>query len=162
MGMPNSRLRTGDRKIGIVWPVLTAVTFLGLPPLERAGDPSLQYSNASLDSLNCWYAALRDSLPLTFSHVASGIHRCRRGRSRAPSDCMYPSQDRSDNRILLLAFDTHDAASAREKRQEINVTRSGLAWLITLSLIQAFTKRMWGCATFVLLVAIQLISAWIW
>ena len=29
---------------------------------------------------------------------------------------------RSDNRSFLLAFDTHDAASAREKSQGINVT----------------------------------------
>jgi hypothetical protein len=53
---------------------------------------------------------------------------------------MYPSKGISENGILSLAFDTHNAAPAREKRQEINVTHSGLAWSTIFSLIQAFTK----------------------
>ena len=149
-------------KIDIEWPVLTAVTFWGLPPCERAGDPSLQNSNTSLAALNCWYATQTDSLPFTFTHVASCIHRCRRDRSRGSVDCMYPSKGRSDSRILFLAFDTHDAASAREKRQVIYVTHPGLASLRTFVLIRAFTKQMWGCPTFGLVEAMQLRSSWIW
>jgi hypothetical protein len=61
----------------------------------------------------------------------------------ASVDWMYPLRGIFlDNGILSLAFDTHDAASAREKRQEINVTHSGLAWFIIFSLIQAFTNKM--------------------
>jgi hypothetical protein len=45
-------------KIDIAWPVLTVETFLCLLPLERAGYPSLQCSNALLAALNCWYAEL--------------------------------------------------------------------------------------------------------
>jgi hypothetical protein len=41
---------------------------------------------------------------------------------------------------LSLAFDNHNAASAREKCQDINVKQSGLPWLITFSLIQAFQQ----------------------
>jgi hypothetical protein len=74
---------------------------------------------------------------------------------------MYPSKGRSGNWILSLAFDRHNAASAREKRQVVNVTQSGLAGLITFSLIKAFTRKMWCCATSKLLVAIKLISSWI-
>jgi hypothetical protein len=65
----------------------------------------------------------------------------------ASVDWMYPSKGILDNGILSLAFDTHYAASAREKRQEKNVTHSGLAWFITFSLIQAFTNKMWFCTT---------------
>jgi hypothetical protein len=43
---------------------------------------------------------------------------------------MYPSKGRSGNGTLSFAFDTHDAAAAREKRQEINVTLPGFAWFI--------------------------------
>jgi hypothetical protein len=45
---------------------------------------------------------------------------------------MYPSKGRSGNGTLSFAFDTHDAAAAREKRQEINVTLPGFAWFILL------------------------------
>jgi hypothetical protein len=45
----------------MVTSVLTVVFLLRLPPFERAGDPWLQNSSASLAALNCWYAALRDS-----------------------------------------------------------------------------------------------------
>ena len=67
---------------------------------------------------------------------------------------MYPSKGRLDNGTLALAFETHDAASTREKRQEINVTLCSLvAWSCTFSLIQAFTKEMWGGAAFEIEVA---------
>jgi hypothetical protein len=49
----------------------------------------------------------------------------------ASVDWMYPSKGILDNGILSLAFDSNDAAFAREQRQEINVTHSGLAWFIT-------------------------------
>ena len=123
---------------------ITEIAFLGLPPSERAIEPTWQYSNASLAALNCWYAKLWFNLPLTFCHIASGIHQCRRGTSRASSACMYPSKGRVDNGMLALAFETHNAASAREKRQDINLTLSGFAWVRTLSRIYTFTKEMWG------------------
>ena len=77
-------------------------------------------------------------------------------------DCTYPSNGKLDDGILSLALDNHDAASAREKRQETYATHSCLAWFMTFSLIQAFTSKICECATFVLLVTILLISACIW
>jgi hypothetical protein len=61
----------------------------------------------------------------------------------ASVDWMYPLKGILDNWILSLAFDAHNAASAQEKRQEINLTHSGLVWFLIFSLIQAFTNKMW-------------------
>jgi hypothetical protein len=75
---------------------------------------------------------------------------------------MYPSKGRSGNWILSLAFDRHNAASAREKRQVVNVTQSGLSWVSTFSRRHAFTRKMWCCCvTSRLSVASLLICSWI-
>ncbi len=86
--------------------VLCVGSVLRLPPFkfERAGDLLLSYSNTSLGALNSWYALLRDSLPLTFSHIASCIHWCRRGRSMSTVNYMYPLKGRSNNWILSLVL----------------------------------------------------------
>ncbi len=100
---------------------------MGLPHFERAGDPSLQYSNASLAALNCSYAELWHNLSPTLYYLASGIQWCRRGRSMTSVNWMYPSNGRSGNGSLVFAFESHDIASTREKLQEINVMHAGPA-----------------------------------
>jgi hypothetical protein len=74
-------------------------------------------------------------------------------------DWMYPSKGRSGNGSLAFAFEIHDIASTREKRQENNVTHAGLETFSTFSRIQAFTNKLWACATCILFVASQKISA---
>jgi hypothetical protein len=106
-----------------------------------------------LAALNCWYAALCRSLPLTGFHMAYCIHWCRGDRSVTSVDCLYPSKGRFGNWSLAFAFEIHYIASTREKHQEIKDTYAGLSALLkTFSLIWAFTSVLWNCTEFISLI----------
>ena len=57
---------------------------------------------------------------------------------------MYPSKGKSGKGSLAFAFEIHDIASTREKRQEIKETHAGLASFKTLSRIWASQANSGG------------------